>query len=119
MQPNPHHELIRRARYLRKNPTPAERLLWGRLRKRQVLSQKFRRQHVLAPYIVDFCCVPARLIVEVDGPVHAARTTDDETRDQELRQRHRMTVLRFTNHQVLEEIPLVIEAIESWLRDGL
>ncbi len=61
-----HHNLMR-ARSLRRDPTEAERLLWKRLRRRQVDGAKFRRQHTIGNYIADFVCLEAMLIIEVDG----------------------------------------------------
>jgi very-short-patch-repair endonuclease len=58
------------ARYLRRNMTGVERLLWSRLRRRQQGGFKFRRQVPLGPYVVDFACYAARVVVEVDGPGH-------------------------------------------------
>ena len=61
---------IERARSYRKAPTSAEDRLWSMLRNRRYRDEKFRRQHAIGPYIVDFACVDARLVVEVDGPSH-------------------------------------------------
>jgi very-short-patch-repair endonuclease len=55
------------ARILRKNPTDAERLLWSKIRRRQLGDFKFRRQRPIGPYICDFVCVEARVIIELDG----------------------------------------------------
>jgi len=60
------------ARQLRLNPTPAERHAWSLLRNRAVLGLKFRRQHVLHGFIVDFYCIAERLVLELDGNVHDA-----------------------------------------------
>lgn len=62
-----------RARGMRKEPSQAERALWSILRDRKLMGAKFRRQHPISPYIADFACIEARLIVEVDGRSH-----DDE-----------------------------------------
>lgn len=70
-------ELRQRARELRNAPTPAEEQLWQRLRRRQVKSCRFRRQHPIGVYIADFCCVERRLVVEVDGPVHRKQQARD------------------------------------------
>jgi very-short-patch-repair endonuclease len=59
------------ARELRLVPTDAEIRLWSRLRRKQLEGFRFRRQHPLGPYVVDFFCAPAKLIVEVDGGQHA------------------------------------------------
>ncbi len=63
--------LKKRARELRENQTPAEEVLWGLLRNRQVANLKFRRQHQIGPYIVDFLCNDLKLVVELDGEVHS------------------------------------------------
>ena len=62
--------LIERARQMRKEPTNAEALLWVRLRKRQLDGLKFRRQHIVQYFIVDFYCPRVKLVIEIDGPVH-------------------------------------------------
>lgn len=76
-----------RARLLREKETDAERNLWSRLRRRQVLNAKFRRQHPLFGYIVDFCCLERRLVVELDGGHHMSTTDDDQKRTQFLETR--------------------------------
>lgn len=58
-------------RSLRKSSTPAEQKLWGILRRRELAGYKFRRQHPIGPYVVDFYCASGKLVVEVDGDVHA------------------------------------------------
>jgi very-short-patch-repair endonuclease len=63
--------LVARARKMRTDPTPEEASLWQSLRKCQLGGYKFRRQHVIGAYIVDFYCPQARMVVEVDGKVHA------------------------------------------------
>src|SRR6266511_731801 len=73
--------VTRRARTLRKKATWAEKLLWSRLRNRQFAGYKFRRQHPVGPYNLDFYCAEARLAVELDGREHGHpdhRTTDKE-----------------------------------------
>jgi very-short-patch-repair endonuclease len=62
---------IERARTMRKAPTSAEERLWRVLRSRRYRDVKFRRQHAIGPYVADFACVAARLVIEVDGPSHA------------------------------------------------
>lgn len=88
----------RRARGLRAAATDAERHLWGALRGAQ-LGWDFRRQHPIPPYIVDFACIAARLIIEVDGGQHGGPA--DQVRDTFLR-RHGWRVLRFWNNDVLK-----------------
>lgn len=108
-------ELVReRARDLRRDQTDTERKLWSRLRDRQVLGAKFRRQHPIGQYIVDFCCPANRLIIELDGSQHAERAAADETRTAFLLSRG-YRVLRFWNHEVLKETDAVLEQIASAL----
>ena len=83
-RPNPMVEL---ARELRRRPTPAEELLWAGLRKRQAKGLKFRRQHPIGPYIVDFYCAALRLVVEIDGGYHRERGEEDAERSAYLRER--------------------------------
>jgi very-short-patch-repair endonuclease len=89
----------RRARRLRAEPTDAECLLWWALRDRQCHGHRFRRQHPIGPYIADFVCIEAMLVIEVDGGQHADRDSD-KVRDAYLRG-HGWRVLRFWNHEVL------------------
>jgi very-short-patch-repair endonuclease len=67
-----------RARKLRENQTDVENRLWAQLRSRQFGGVKFRRQHPIGPFIVDFCCVERGLVVELDGGQHAQRSDMDE-----------------------------------------
>ena len=109
------HELIGKARQLRKNPTFAEAKLWKHLRRRQVMNKKFRRQHILTPYIVDFYCVSEKLAVEVDGPVHNSEHARDydEKRTKFLEENFGITILRFTASQVLQKTGDVLHKIEE------
>ena len=99
-------------RQMRKEPTPAEKKLWERVRKKRILGHKFRRQHAIDRFIVDFCCADARLIVEVDGPIHDYTQEEDAIR-QEFLESLGFQVVRFTNDEVLNEIDRVVEAIET------
>jgi very-short-patch-repair endonuclease len=85
------------ARKLRLTPTDAEIRLWSRLRGKQLAGFRFRRQHPLGPYVVDFFCAEAKLIVEVDGGQHA---DDGEARTRWLEARG-YRVIRFWNNDVL------------------
>lgn len=90
----------RMALRLRATQTPAERILWRLLRNRYFRHLKFRRQAPVGPYIVDFYCPQHRLIVEVDGDVHALKRRRDFVREQKLK-RHGFKVLRFTNSEIM------------------
>ncbi|MCI0549302.1 MAG: DUF559 domain-containing protein [Candidatus Rokubacteria bacterium] len=98
------------ARRLRRDQTDAEWRLWARLRDRQVLGMKFRRQHPIGPYIVDLCCTESRLIVELDGG-HHARARDVDARRSAFLLKSGYRVLRFWNTDVLRNIEGVLECI--------
>src|SRR5680860_702804 len=104
--------LVGSARQMRKKPTEAEGKLWQALRRKGVEGMRFRRQRVIGPYIVDFCCLEKRLIVEVDGMQHLVdeAAAYDEDRTQYL-ETNGFRVLRFGNLQVLGDLAGVIEAI--------
>jgi very-short-patch-repair endonuclease len=102
------------ARVLRKNPTEAERSLWKHLRLRQLHGHKFRRQQPLGQYIVDFVCLEKRLIVELDGGQHAGQAGSDAERTAWL-EAQGFHVLRFWNHNLLNESEAVKEAIAEAL----
>jgi len=104
-----------RKKHLRRNATDAERRLWSRLRASQ-LGHKFRRQHELLGYIVDFVCLERRLVVELDGGQHADDVAYDERRSCALASLG-LRVLRFWNDQALLETDGVIAAIDLALRD--
>lgn len=74
-----------RARSLRKHQSAAERVLWSALRANRLAGLKFKRQQPIGPYIVDFFCARARLIVELDGAHHARKRNKDIQRDTQLR----------------------------------
>lgn len=85
---------------MRRQPTPAEALLWQELRAGKLEGLKFRRQHALGRFIVDFYCVRAALVVEVDGPVHEDQVEADAERDAHLESLG-LIVIRFSNHEVM------------------
>jgi very-short-patch-repair endonuclease len=102
--------VLRYARNLRKSPTDAERILWQRLRRRQLAGYKFRRQHSVGPYICDFACLDGFIVVELDGSQHAEQSDYDTRRDSFLRSRG-FRVLRFWNQDVLARTSVVLETI--------
>ena len=78
---------IETARRLRRGSTPPERVLWKHLRGRRLGGMKFRRQVAMGPYVADFYCAEANLVVEVDGRGHEQRTERDRVRDEWMRER--------------------------------
>ncbi len=103
------------AKQNRKNPTPTEDVFWEAVRNQQ-LGVKFRRQHAIEDFIVDFLCVEYQLVVEIDGGIH--ETPDVKEFDalrEELLVTLGYTVLRFTNDQVLKDITQVIQTIQNFI----
>ena len=98
------------SRNLRKNPTDAEAKLWHHLRRKQLDGYRFRRQHPLGQYVVDFICLEAMLVIEVDGGQHAKFIRRDERRTAFL-EKQGFRVLRFWNNEVLGNINGVITTI--------
>ncbi len=104
------------AREKRHEPTPAERKLWHYLRGRKVGNAKFRRQHSIERFIVDFFCLEAHLGIEVDGEIHRYTTLEDAIR-QEFLESLGLRIIRFTNSEILHNIDGVLIQIASVLAD--
>jgi len=102
------------ARKLRHQSTDAERMLWKYLRAHRMAGYKFKRQVVIEPYIVDFICLEARLIVEADGGQHLEQVEDDIQRSVFLESLG-YKVVRFWNHEILCDTHSVLERIHSYL----
>jgi len=102
------------ARELRQQATDAELLLWKHVRGRRLDGYKFRRQVVIEPYIVDFLCLEARLIVEADGGQHIEQSAYDGRRARKLEDMG-YTIMRFWNHEILGDLSSVLEQIHSAL----
>jgi len=104
------------ARDLRRTETEAEILLWKFLRNRKLKGKKFRRQHPLADYILDFYCHECKLAVELDGNHHRVKDQKeyDRARTQALNE-FDIKVIRFWNHEVINETEKVLEKIEACL----
>jgi len=98
------------ARELRQHSTDAERILWRFVRNRHLGGYRFRRQVWLGRYIVDFVCLRARLVVELDGGQHAERMSEDLERTLDLA-RAGFLVMRFWNDEVLQQTDRVLECI--------
>ena len=104
--------ILERARELRREMTPQERKLWSRLRRKQLYGLRFRRQHPIYRFILDFYCHQRRLAVEIDGHSHAERDQRayDSARTEWLEARG-VRVIRFTNRQVDTNIEGVLSEI--------
>jgi very-short-patch-repair endonuclease len=107
---------LKSARQLRRIPTPAEALLWERLRGHRGGGFKFRRQQPLGPYIADFFCARAKLVVEVDGAIHGQREDYDLERTARL-EAGGLRVLRFPNGAVLAAPDRVVAEIVRVCRE--
>jgi very-short-patch-repair endonuclease len=103
-------------RSLRQSMTDAEAVLWEELRNKKFRDFKFKRQHSIGNYIVDFYCAGIRLIIKVNGSVHSEKEQKekDEHRDANLRDMD-YTVLRFSNNEVTNNIHEVLKKIETLL----
>lgn len=114
--PKMHHSapppLFQFARNNREAPTPAEAMLWEVLRDKKLEGHKFRRQHPIGKFILDFYCHRSKLAIEVDGGYHLSKEQAeyDQNRTEELR-KIGVRVLRFTNEQVLNQMGEVVEDI--------
>jgi very-short-patch-repair endonuclease len=99
---------------LRNNPTKAEAKLWQALRKSQLDNRKFRRQHSIENFIVDFYCPAEKLIIEVDGKVHDNFVNNeyDFNRTKQLNELG-FRIIRFSNEDVKNHLDLVLEAIKQ------
>jgi len=109
---------IGKARELRRIQTKAEQKLWYYLRNRRLEGFKIRRQHVLNEFILDFFCIEKGLCLEIDGPYHSdpSQRISDQRRDHELEDQG-ITVLRFTNDDVLFNLDVVLNVILKTLQD--
>ncbi len=103
----------------RYQPTVAEALLWDSLKNKQLSGYKFRRQHPVGYYIVDFYCLQKRLVIEIDGGYHF-------TPKQQIYDAHRtaeinlmgISVIRFTNQEVMNDLPRVLEKIMEKMKES-
>lgn len=111
--------LFNRARQLRDNETRAEKLLWARLRNKQ-LGVKFRRQHPLHFFIVDFYCHELKLVIELDGGIHFTEENQEYDKMRtELIAEFEIRVIRFRNEEIYFEIENVIDLINKFIANSI
>ena len=103
-----------KAKVLRRTMTKPEKLLWNKIRRRQVKNKYFRRQHPYGIYILDFFCFEANLVIEIDGGIHLSKQEYDNERTDYLNSSG-LRVLRFKNEEILNNIESVIENISKYL----
>ncbi len=106
---------------LRRNQTPSEAVLRKELRSRRSSGLKFRRQHPIGPFVLDFYCPHARLAIELDGSIHDEpdQRLADARRSDWLTMQAGITVLRFTNGDVVRDVEAVCDWIEAEARLGI
>jgi very-short-patch-repair endonuclease len=109
-------EKLQRARELRHEMTPAEKILWDEVRANK-LGVHFRRQQIVAGFIVDFYCHAASLVIELDGGIHNAKNQkeNDTEREKALREMG-LKVIRFRNEEVIGQLPDVLNTIREALK---
>ena len=105
-----------RARYLRREMTPAEKILWRRLRARQLNGAHFRKQHAVGRFVLDFLCAKSKLVIEIDGDSHASQVEYDAARTRWLNEQKKFRVLRFTNDDVHHNLEGVLERVMEALK---
>jgi very-short-patch-repair endonuclease len=111
-------ETFEAARILRENMTFHEKLLWNRLKLKQICGAKFRRQHPIDFFIADFYCHEAKLVLEIDGEIHDIKKDYDVGRSAEM-EKYFIKVIRFTNSEVENNIEMVINEIEDETRSRI
>src|SRR6266508_2267684 len=104
-------EKLQRARELRRDMTPAEKLLWQELRANK-LGVHFRRQQIIAGFIIDFYCHKAALVIEVDGDIHDLQQEEDSRREKVLSEMG-LRIARFRNDEVLNNLLMVVKRIKE------
>ena len=102
-------EKVERSRELRREMTPTEDLLWQEVRAKK-LGVRFRRQQIIAGFIVDFYCHRAALVIEVDGDIHDLQQEEDARREEVLREMG-LTIVRFRNENAIQDLPMIVERI--------
>ncbi len=111
---NNSHLLLEHAKTMRNEPTQAENFLWLQLKSKTLDGFKFRQQHLIADYIVDFVCLSKNLVIEVDGKIHDTQQNADAERSRILNEEG-FDVLRFTNEEVINNIEHVLATIKEAL----
>ena len=109
-----YNELIEQSRRFRKNPTRSEAILWEALRNRRLIGEKFYRQAIVGPFIVDFLCRKHKLIVEIDGPIHETQKNRDGER-QQLLEKLGYQILRLKSDEVENDLSYSLARIEEAL----
>ena len=105
-------EKVQRAKELRRNMTDAEKKLWQALRANRLNGWHFRRQQIIGGFFADFYCHTAALVIETDGAVHKSQEQYDKERSELIRE-YGIEVIRFTNDEIENNLPEVLQKIDS------
>ncbi len=105
---------IQIAREFRKKPTKSEKLMWQVLRNRQFRNLKFRRQHLIEGYLLDFYCHELRLAIEIDGPIHSKQIVDDQAR-QKIIEHFDIKFFRVKSSEVESDLGKVLERLDEFI----
>ncbi len=111
--------LVSRARDLRKNTTEAEKFFWDKiLKNKKLVNYKFTRQKPVDHFIVDFYCASLTLAIEIDGEVHNFQKERDRERDNLLRQKFGIKIIRYKNEEILKNTESVIRDLVGWIKNA-
>jgi very-short-patch-repair endonuclease len=107
-------EILKRANILRKEMTEAEKILWEQINKNQIKGYRFRAQHPIGKFIVDFYCHKALLVIELDGKIHLKKMIAERDNGREIEiKKLGIRVLRFTNDDIFRNIEKVLNTISN------
>ncbi|HNW90143.1 MAG TPA: endonuclease domain-containing protein [Bacteroidales bacterium] len=109
---------FQKANQLRENMTEAENILWEKLRNNKFLGLKFRRQHPISRFIVDFYCHKYKLVIELDGKIHLKTEVglNDKKREEELKE-YGLNILKFRNEDILENLNVTLITIKDFIEE--
>ncbi len=108
-------EKIYIARKFRKNQTTTEQIIWEKLRNRQLMNLKFRRQYLIEGYIVDFYCPKLKLTIEIDGPIHSRQVKEDKQRQKDIEEKG-IRFIRFKNKDVRYNLKEVLKKLRVFIK---
>jgi very-short-patch-repair endonuclease len=112
------HKIFEKAHELRKKMTLTEKIMWDELKKEKLFKVKFRRQHPIDIFIVDFYCHELKLVIEIDGEIHTNEEIMeyDDGRSHDI-EKYGIRIIRFTNNEVLDHKTRVIKKILSEIEE--
>jgi very-short-patch-repair endonuclease len=105
-------EIMNNLRMLRETMTTFEKLLWEKLKGKQICGLRFCRQHPIFIFIADFYCHEVRLVVEIDGEIHNQQEEYDDGRSAEM-EKFDIKVIRFQNYEIENNIEKVVQEIKN------